>query len=210
MLSGLVVCGQCGQHFTGNVAYGRSARYRYYTCRSRHRYGTSSSCPSARLSADALDAAVLDSLLSAYEKTDLFEQALARSASQIADSRAKCEAAIKTATAEIRDAEERIRRYLLAFESGHLPEVACGERIKELTSRIAELRNRRADLCAEVDAELATAPTETPTCRASSAGTSAGEARRDSTSKSTRSSARTRNQGREPRSDHPGLQMAFV
>ena len=159
LLTGLVVCGQCGQHFTGNAAHGRSARYRYYTCRSRHRYGASSTCSSQRLPADVLDAAVLDALLSAYEQNDRFDRALDDSARHIAASRARFEAEIRAITTVMADTEERIKRYLLAFESGHLPEAACGGRIRELTIRIAELTNRRANLLAELEGEPLRAPT---------------------------------------------------
>lgn len=46
LLSGVVVC----HHYTGTAARGRNARYRYYTCFTRQRYGT------ARCDADRLPA----------------------------------------------------------------------------------------------------------------------------------------------------------
>ena len=44
-----------------------------------------------------------------------------------------------------------IERYLLAFEAGTMPETQCGERVRSLGIRAADLRNRRADL-ADADA----------------------------------------------------------
>lgn len=76
MLTGLVVCGSCGSRFTGTRATGRNATYRYYTCSGRQRYGTKS-CAADRLPAQALDDAVVNSLLSAYEDTDLLAKAIA-------------------------------------------------------------------------------------------------------------------------------------
>jgi site-specific DNA recombinase len=160
LLTGLVLCGQCGQHYTGSAAHGRSARYRYYTCRSRHKYGSSSACSAERLPADELDAAVLDALLTAYEQTDRFERALKESAGKLTASKGKYEAEIKTIDGEIANAEEGIKRYLLAFESGSLPEIACGQRIRELTTRIAELTDRRAGLSAELEGKAMIPPTE--------------------------------------------------
>lgn len=91
LLTGLIVCGRCGKHFVGNAARGRSARYRYYTCHSRQRYG-SAECPAERLPAEELDQAVLASLLAAYERTDLFERAVAAAAGQAGAVRVQREA----------------------------------------------------------------------------------------------------------------------
>ena len=76
LLTGLVVCGGCGRHFTGTRATGRNSTYRYYTCGGRQRYG-SKTCDADRLPTDALDNAVVRSLLAAYEDTDLFTTAVA-------------------------------------------------------------------------------------------------------------------------------------
>lgn len=72
LLAGLVVCARCGKHFVGTSAVGNRYRYRYYTCFSRQRYGTKF-CDAERLPAEELDAAILDSLLHVYERTDLFD-----------------------------------------------------------------------------------------------------------------------------------------
>ncbi len=75
-MPGLVVCARCGKHFVGTSALGNRYRYRYYTCFSRQRYGTKY-CAAERLPAEELDAAVLDALLHTYERTDLFDKAVA-------------------------------------------------------------------------------------------------------------------------------------
>ena len=41
LLSGVVICGRCEHHYVGGAARRRNARSRYYTCFTRHRYGTS-------------------------------------------------------------------------------------------------------------------------------------------------------------------------
>jgi len=45
----------------------------------------------------------------------------------------------------------RIERHLLAFEAGSLPEAQCGERIRTLGAKIAELRDRRTELADALD-----------------------------------------------------------
>ena len=74
--SGLVVCARCGKHFVVTSAVGNRYLYRYYTCFTRQRYGTRY-CDAVRLPAEELDAAILDALLHVYERTDLFDKAVA-------------------------------------------------------------------------------------------------------------------------------------
>jgi len=76
-LAGLIRCPHCNQRYLGNAANGRSGRYRYYTCYSRQRFGTDA-CPADRLPADRLEAAVIRALLETYQRTDLFDQAVAQ------------------------------------------------------------------------------------------------------------------------------------
>ena len=75
LLTGLIVCAGCGKHYLGTAATGRRYRYRYYTCYSRNRYGTAV-CTGVRLPADALEAAVLDSLVATYARKDLIDDAV--------------------------------------------------------------------------------------------------------------------------------------
>lgn len=49
--------------------------------------------------------------------------------------------------------EESIERYLLAFEAKSLSEAACGARIEKLAVTAANLRQRRAELAAELEDE---------------------------------------------------------
>jgi site-specific DNA recombinase len=60
-LTGLIICPDCGRKYIGTAVRGRSARYRYYTCFSRNRYGAAG-CNGVRLAADATDIAVLQAL----------------------------------------------------------------------------------------------------------------------------------------------------
>jgi hypothetical protein len=48
-------------------------------------------------------------------------------------------------------AEDAIERYLLSFEAGTMPESTCSQRVQVLAEKDAGLRERRADLNAELD-----------------------------------------------------------
>ncbi len=145
LLAGLLTCASCGKRFVGTAAHGNRYRYRYYTCFSRQRYGTDT-CNAERLPADALDTAVLNALLDTYTRTDLFETALAAGAERAGAVRAQHQAELAVVDAEAARTEEAIERYLLAFEAGTLPEAQCGQRIRTLGAKAAELRTRRAEL----------------------------------------------------------------
>ena len=145
LLAGLLTCAHCGKRFVGTAAHGSRYHYRYYTCFSRQRYGTDT-CDAERLPADALDTAVLDALLDTYTRSDLFETALAAGAERAGAVRAQHQAELAVVDTEAARTEEAIERYLLAFEAGTLPEAQCGQRIRTLGSKAAELRTRRVEL----------------------------------------------------------------
>jgi site-specific DNA recombinase len=128
LLSGVVTCARCEHHYVGGAARGRNARYRYYTCFTRHRYGTSE-CDSDRLSAPALEAAVIDAMNRTYLRADLVEQAVAASQTEDREARPKTEAQLHQVEGEVKKVEQAIDRYLLAFEAGTLVAAQCGERL---------------------------------------------------------------------------------
>ena len=47
---------------------------------------------------------------------------------------------------ELAKIERAIERYLSAFENGNLTETTCGERVRALASRAADLRSRQEEL----------------------------------------------------------------
>jgi site-specific DNA recombinase len=158
LLTGLVVCESCGRHFTGTAATGRNGTYRYYTCASRQRSG-SHACRAPRLPADALDEAVVAALIETYERTDLFEEAAQRAKTRSGSARQRVEAELASVAGELAKIEAAIERYLTAFENGALPEATCGERVRALETRAADLRSRQADLNELVQAVDQPAPT---------------------------------------------------
>jgi site-specific DNA recombinase len=128
------------------------------TCFSRERYGTDT-CAGERLRAGLLDQAVIDALLDTFQRTDLFEQAIAASRTQAETLRDQNQAELATVTAQIGKAEASIERYLDAFEAGSLSEDTCGQRVHKLGGMIAELRVRQDELRAALDAVNIQPPT---------------------------------------------------
>ena len=150
LLSGLVVWGACGSHFSGTAATGRSATYRYYTCGARQRYGRKT-CSADRLPAEALDEAVLGSLLAAYDRVELFADALEEAQKRARLGQDRHQGELGAIEAELAKVDAGIERYLRAFETGAMPETLCGERVKALGAQAAALRARREQLADEME-----------------------------------------------------------
>ena len=161
LLTGLVVCGACGacgSRFTGTAATGRNATYRYYTCGGRQRYGTKT-CSADRLPAEALDDAVVHSLLAAYDRVELFADAVEEAQRRAALGHDRHQGELRALDAELAKVDAGIDRYLRAFETGAMPESICGERIKALGAQSTALRARREQLADEMEDADLTAPT---------------------------------------------------
>jgi len=150
LLTGLVVCAGCGRHFSGTRATGRSATYRYYTCGGRQRYGRVT-CDADRLPADALDAAVIDQLLTVFSDGTLFIQAAELAAHRAGSRKRHREQEREATNDELAKTEGTIDRYLRAFEAGNLPESACGSRIKALSEQAAALARHLEELDDDFD-----------------------------------------------------------
>jgi site-specific DNA recombinase len=123
----------------------RNGRFRYYTCYSRQRYGTKL-CPAERLPADRLEAAVVKAMLQTYQRTDLFEQAVAQAHASAATNLEQFTSELATVQARRRRTEEVIGQYLRAFERGAMPEEVCGPRLVELQAEQVQLRDREREL----------------------------------------------------------------
>ncbi|MDA8148487.1 MAG: recombinase zinc beta ribbon domain-containing protein [Actinomycetota bacterium] len=158
LLTGLVVCGACGSHFSGTAATGRSATYRYYTCGGRQRYGRKTRSAD-RLPAEALDDAVLRSLLAAYDHVELFVAAVEEAQRRAALGQDRHQGELHAIEAELAKVDAGIERYLRAFETGAMPETLCGERVKALGAQATALRARREQLADVMEDADLIAPT---------------------------------------------------
>jgi site-specific DNA recombinase len=157
LLAGLIICDRCGKRYLGNIAHGRSQRYRYYTCFSRHRFGPAT-CAAERLPADKLEAAVLDALLATYNRTDLLSLAVAALRRRTTSLAASHQAELATVRADLRRTHDAIARYLRAFEKQLLPEDVCATRVQTLRDQVSKLQTREAELKHKLAAAHATHP----------------------------------------------------
>jgi site-specific DNA recombinase len=145
LLTGLVRCGRCGKRYVGAAAHGRNARYAYYVCFSRHRYGRTT-CDADRLPAEALEDAILAQLTAALANQPLVRDAIAQAHADVHAARPKREAERDRGDAQLKQANDALDRYFHAFEKGTMPEAACAKRIDELSRQITGLQARRDEL----------------------------------------------------------------
>ncbi len=119
-LTGRIRCPHCHKGFIGTAAHGRTKTYRYYTCWTRARYGTTT-CPADRINADAADEALFANLAAFYRH----QRHLIAEAAHAADTARH--AATERHRTELTAVEKDITRtataadrYLTAFEDNTL------------------------------------------------------------------------------------------
>jgi hypothetical protein len=98
-------------------------------------------------------------LLSAYEDTDLFAEAISEAQERADLDESPHDAERAALQAELDKVERGIDRYLRAFEAGTMPEEIRGERVKDLGTKATAMRARMFEL----DAEMTTADLVAPT-----------------------------------------------
>ena len=150
LLAGLIYCARCGKRYLGTSARGRRYTYRYYTCFTRQRYGTTT-CPAERLPTDQVEHRVLDSLLATLSATDLIDEALGDAHDDTITQRAAYTEELATVEREMIKTEDAINRYLTAFENNTMPETVCAPRVETRSRRASELRDRRDELGLLID-----------------------------------------------------------
>jgi site-specific DNA recombinase len=157
LLSGLVRCHHCGRAYVGTSAHGRSGRYTYYACSTRYKYGPSK-CNGDRLPKDRLEAAVLTQLAEMYRDGHLIEQALANLAQATESERPDLEDQLASTRAEIARVEGKLERYFEGFEDGRLAADLFQDRVRGHRDRLETLREREADLAAQLATHAHTPP----------------------------------------------------
>jgi site-specific DNA recombinase len=157
LLSGLVRCHQCGRAYVGTSAHGRNGRYTYYACSTRYKYGPAK-CNGDRLPKDRLEGAVLAQLAELYRDGHLIETALADLANATESERPELEEQLGSTRAEIARVENKLERYFAAFEDGKLAADLFQDRIRSHRDRLETLREREADLAAQLATHAHTPP----------------------------------------------------
>jgi site-specific DNA recombinase len=145
LLTGLIRCARCGKRYLGAAAHGNGGRYPYYVCFTRHRYGPRH-CDADRLPAERLDELILDRLEALLAQEQIVRDAIQDAFTELDHERPQREAELERIDAEIRKTHATLARYFHAFETGTMPEDACGQRIDQLTRRLTGLDARRQEL----------------------------------------------------------------
>ncbi len=150
-LTGKMRCPTCGSAMVGSRNHGRSKVYRYYLCHDRNRYSTNK-CDGYRLDADAAETAVLDALAAFYRNNHtLIADAVAEAQRQHRAGQATQQDELTTVRAKITDTNNKIDRYLTAFENGSLDPELVSSRLTELRDTSRQLTARRDELIATID-----------------------------------------------------------
>ncbi len=151
LLSGRVICGRCQHHYVGVSGHGRwGGRFRYYMCQGRNKRGTRQ-CTAPNVSAPRLEDAVLDALRQTFVEPLNLERALTAARAELREHQPAYSEQLIQVEAELRKARSQIERYLEAFDAGTLPEAVCGDHLRALAARTAELELRRDQLNSAID-----------------------------------------------------------
>jgi site-specific DNA recombinase len=145
LLTGVVFCAACGKRYLGTAARGNGGTYHYYTCFSRNQYGTPF-CSADRIAAPALESAILQSMLQTYENRGLLRKAAREAYRKAGADRPRRLDQVAAVEVDIRKTEESVERYFLAFENGTMKAAQCSARLDGLSTKLAELRSRLAEL----------------------------------------------------------------
>jgi site-specific DNA recombinase len=152
LLTSRVRCGRCGQAYIGTAAHGRNGRYTYYTCFTRHRYGTEH-CSNDRLPAEKLEQAVTRQLWKVLNDKTLLAAALDHAYAQLAHRDGEHEDELTSVQHKLTEARAAMDRYFQAFEHGTMPEDTCAPRIAALGEQTKALEGRASELATLADSE---------------------------------------------------------
>jgi site-specific DNA recombinase len=152
LLTSRVRCGRCGQAYIGTAAHGRNGRYTYYTCFTRHRYGTEH-CANDRLPAEQLEQAVTRQLWNVLNDKTLLADAIDHAYAQLAHRDGEHEDELSSVQRKLADARAAMDRYFQAFEHGTMPEDTCALRIAALGEQTKALEARASELATLADSE---------------------------------------------------------
>ena len=115
LLTGLLKCGECGHAMT--LVTGKSGKYRYYKCTSRHSQGNHA-CTSGNLPMEKLDELILDRLADQVFAPERLQVMIEELRKRIQSSKTGQQAQINELNCQLKDIEKRQQRLLDAIETG--------------------------------------------------------------------------------------------
>ncbi len=137
LLTGLATCASCAGGMTLRTGTSRSGRvYRYYTCSTSARVGTSA-CKGRSIRMDRLDTLVTSQLIDRLLAPERLKEMLTSLAERRASRSAEVDARVRALEERATEADERLRRLYALVKSGH------AELDDLLKGRIATLKTNR-------------------------------------------------------------------
>ena len=115
LLTGLLKCGICGHAMT--LATGKSGKYKYYKCTSRHSQGNHA-CTSGNLPMEKLDELVLNQMAEKVFSPERLQIMMEELRKRIRSSQDGQEAQVNELNRQLKDIEKRQQRLLEAIETG--------------------------------------------------------------------------------------------
>ena len=140
LLSGLLVCGNCGASFIGHSA--KSGQVHYYGCQTKLKSGKAA-CPARLLNCAQADAAVADQLREVVLTDAHFGELVRMVNEELADKSAAAEGELQAVEGQLADARSRLDNLWEALERKKLPMDHVADRIRHWKARTDELLARK-------------------------------------------------------------------
>lgn len=148
LLAGIIKCGKCGYNMS--LATGKSGKYRYYKCTSRHGKGNHT-CTSKNLPMEKVDQLIMDELIDKVLQPDHLQALMEKLRKRIQSGKDNQSEKLAELERQIKNTEERQNRLLEAIESGVVE-------LDEIThKRFQQLKTAREALLIQLT-EVRTAP----------------------------------------------------
>ncbi len=149
LLSGLLVCGQCGKKLIGHKA--KSGKIAYYLCPAKSKSGKDA-CAAQDLNARRTEQAVADELRTKVLTPERLLALVGLTNAELNEKATEAEAEIVVLDERLTDLRRKLSRLYSALEEGTADNATIGPRIKERQAEVREAEARRAEAAARQDA----------------------------------------------------------
>ena len=143
LLSGLVLCGECGHHMVGASA--KWSRYFYYACQNYVKRGRNA-CGAKLVRKELLERKVLNRIRKVILQEENFERLMQLILEELNSHRGEHEEALKIIEAQLAGWKKKLSRLYEALETGKLELDDLAPRIKEARCYIEELNHKKVEL----------------------------------------------------------------
>ncbi len=144
LLTGLLVCGECGAKYIGHGA--RNNTYHYYTCQTKMKQGASA-CPGAsNFERGKVEAVVLEVLQKRALHPSVFGELIREVQQALRASQREAEGQRQVLQGQLAEVERRLTNLYEAVESGAIPAARLAPRLEQVCQEKEALESRLAEL----------------------------------------------------------------